>query len=324
MKILYEGNDIVPWCTEVHLTESFRALGHDVMLVAPQDTDPIGLLFLLDSYQPDVFLLTRPWGTRSAVTPQFARRCRERGIPTVGFHLDLFWGLPERERWVRDKSDPLFRMDHLFSTDGAHDTDWSTCGINHHWMPPAVYAPECYDATPDEKWAGVKVGFVGSAPTALGGNYHPEHGHRRELVAHLTDWYGDQFVHVGNGGPIGTLRGGDLNRFYASVPVIVGDSCFVRADRAYWSDRVPETWGRGGFLIHPRVDALVEQLGEGYPGSTWDAGDWSALRDCIDGWLGDAYARGGTRQRIAATIRAEHTYTIRARTILATVFGDRP
>lgn len=316
--VLYEGNDVVPWCTELHIAQSFRDIGVDVIFAPTGRTTPEQLAAMLLEHKPDLFLLTRPWGTTSAATPDFLAMCRTLGVPTAGFHLDLFWGLPERERWICERSDPIFTLDHLFTTDGGHEAEWAAEGINHHWMPPGVLASECYDAEPDRELWPYEVAFVGSAPTADGGNYHPDHAHRPEMVAKLRERYGPSFVHVGNGGDRPTTRGHDLNVLYASVPVIVGDSCLVQRDRPYWSDRVPETWGRGGFLVHPRVDALRELIGP-YPGDMWEPGDWDAMFDQIDGYLGDAYACDNTRERIAAIVRAGHTYTNRVIEMLNTI-----
>ncbi len=219
----------------------------------------------------------------------------------------------------------MMRVQLVFTTDGDHEAEWAAAGINHHWLPPGVLAVECYDAPPAPEWAGRwDVAFVGSAPGPDGrGTYHPEWAHRAEMVEHLRDWYGERFVHVGNGGDMANnldrpnLRGDDLNRFYASVAITVGDSCLVSEDGSYWSDRVPETWGRGGFLIHPYVRKLSEMFLDELPG--WHLGDWALLHSAIDRALSLPDAREKTRWRIAAEVRARHTYTNRVQTILDTI-----
>lgn len=323
MKIVYEGSDSPAHATEVHLAQSFEALGHHVTLVSPAYASSQALAYLVDQTEPDLFLLTRPWSCQPLVNDKLLERWRRRGIVTAGFHLDRFWGLPERERWVTERADPLFRCQHFFSTDGDHDADFANVGVNHHWLPPAVLASEAVDVPANPAWRGRwDVGFVGSAPTSRGGNYHPEYAHRHELVAWLEQTYGDRFVHVGNGGHLGNnfdrpnLRGGDLNAFYGSVPVIVGDSCFAQSSERYWSDRVPETWGRGGFLIHPYCSGLDALLGP-YP--SWQVGDWKQLRHAIDHYLAHPADRDAVRADIARVVRAEHTYTNRAAEILCTL-----
>ena len=87
----------------------------------------------------------------------------------------------------------------------------------------------------------------------------------------------------------------------------------VRRNGLYWSDRVYETWGRGGFLIHPRVDALGREL-EGVP--CWEWGDWAALRFEVDRWLGDPLGRDMLRRLLQERVRTQHTYAHRARELL--------
>lgn len=75
---------------------------------------------------------------------------------------------------------------------------------------------------------------------------------------------------------------------------MIGDSCFAGSPKGayYWSDRIPETLGRGGFLIHPYVDGLGRQFNllehdepvtyDAGHLAVWDAGDWEALGDLIE------------------------------------------
>lgn len=327
MKIVYEGSQACSWSTELHIRRTLELMGHDVTFVPVGSISTAELEALIAHEQPDLFMLTQPWGAPTATDRCILECCAAQGIPTVGFHLDLFWGLPEREAWVKGHTEPLFDCAHLFTPDGDHQDEWQAAGVNHHWLPAGVFAPECYDAEPDPTWAGVKVAFVGSAPNRTGGAYHREWMHRPQLVQQLGAWYGDSFVHVGNGGTIPFLRGDDLNRFYASVPIIVGDSCFTSPERTYTSDRIWETWGRGGFLIHPyvpKIDALIdiddEENGGELPG--WNVGDWGGLRHGIDWWLRQPETRENLRQSVAHAVRRDHTYTNRLAELLCAVGLD--
>lgn len=310
LSVIYEGAFGASHCTENHVARSLRDLGAEVLCL---ETGTFALdeldRHIIES-KPDLFLLTRPWGRTPSVNRDYLQVLSDCGIVTAGFHLDRFFGLPERESWFA--TDPLFACEHLFTTDGAHEAEWITAGINHHWLRAGVLKAECYDAEPDrEKWPQ-QVAFVGSY------GYHAEWPHRPALIDHLAEWYGERFVLIpGNGNP--ALRGHDLNVMYATIPVTVGDSCFVTPEGRYTSDRVYEAWGRGGFLIHPRVESLIDELGP-YPGQDWRVGEWDVLKDCIDGWLGDLYAHDETRKHIARTVRSSCTYTDRMRELL-TVCG---
>lgn len=300
-----------PWSTETHFARSFEALGHTVIRIQENEPDTWPTIGL-----PDLVLYCRTWDTPE-VRP-LLENARRQGIPTAAVHLDIFRGLA-REHQVAEQA--MFTMvDDLFTADGDA-TDWyAEKGIRHHWLPPGVVADEAFDADSIESLVGRwDVAFVGSR------SYHPEFQHRPQLIDFLRETYGDRFVHIGGDGEhvpeldVGlgaTLRGTRLNEFLASVPIIVGDSCCVSVDGHYWSDRVPEVFGRGGFLIHPFVRALDESMGLAMP--AWSLGDWQGLHDTIETSLRSGH-REGARQQIAAAVRAEHTYTNRAATILDTL-----
>jgi len=60
---------------------------------------------------------------------------------------------------------------------------------------------------------------------------------------------------------------------------------------------VYETWGRGGFLVHPRVDGLPAEFPEG---PDFPRGDMEALAAQIDRWAGDDEDRERVRARCFA------------------------
>jgi len=154
------------------------------------------------------------------------------------------------------------------------------------------------------------VAFVGSK------GYHPEWPHRHELIDFLRARYGERFVHVGPDGQRPTTRGHDLNVLYASVPVVVGDSCFAHWSGRYWSDRFPETWGRGGFMVFPRIDSLREYAAQ-YP--MWDVGDWDRLKMVVDLWIKNPVDRDGFREVLHQLTYRDHTYHNRLAELLDVV-----
>lgn len=326
-----------PHSTESHYAASFDALGWTVYAIQEDELIHDGAMQenlhrLITTGAIDFLLHTRTWGLPDPWATNLWREAEANGIPTAAVHLDVWHGLA-REPEVG--IDSMFRMGHVFTADGDHETEFERAGINHHWLRAGVYHAEAYDAAPDPEWAGRwDVAFVGSAPTARGGNYHDEWAHRRELVARLEDWYGDRFVHIGNGGmrgnntfrdpitgdPEPNFRGDKLNRFYASVPVTVGDSCNVRPNGRYWSDRVYEAPGRGAFLIHPYVEQIEAELGP-YP--CWPLGHWDKLHDLIDGWLAHPVEREVLRRSVAERVRTRCTYRERVREMLEVVGIDQ-
>lgn len=324
-RVLYIGNFGPAHSTETHVARSFAALGWNVVKVQEdrliESPDMQALVSAtVAGGGVDLVAHTRTWGLPEAWACELWRDCAGERIPTMAYHLDRYFGLEASRREDVVATDPMFRMAYVFTADGDHQGDFERYGVHHRWLRPGVVADECYDAEPSRKWRHTRVAFVGSAPTRRGGNYHHEWTHRAELVEHLEAWYGDAFAHVGNGGGFDTLRGAPLNEFYASVPVIVGDSCLYNppggdaAAAHYWSDRIPETWGRGGFLIHPHVQAAADEIGV-FP--SWPLGDWTELRATIDRYLERPDIRDEKRMQLAGVVRSRCTYTHRVAEALA-------
>jgi hypothetical protein len=225
------------------------------------------------------------------------------GIKTASFHLDRFWGLnisDKREHGIGRH--PFWHTDKVFTADGGHQAEFEARGVNHIWLPPAIAARHCYRGISQERFA-VDVAFVGSA------RYHPEYAFRTQLIDWLTKVYGARFRRFAGDTASGVVRERALNDLYASAKVIVGDSCFAGSPY-YWSDRVPETLGRGGFLIHPatpglHIDGLV----------TYAPGDLGELREKIDMWV-----KHGPRlvctDKAMAVVKYHHTYTNRMGSVL--------
>ena len=173
-------------------------------------------------------------------------------VPKVGYHLDKWFGLrrehEERGPLGSDPSPFFTHMDLLATADGGHQDRWAT---RHIWFPPAILGNETELGEARDQYR-FDVGFVGN----LRGYGHKEWaGYRERLWVNLRRWYGNRFnVLPGRGRP--QLRGRDLAAVYASVKVLIGDSCLPDNTSYYWSDRIPETTGRGGFIIHPQVKGL--------------------------------------------------------------------
>lgn len=308
-RVVYYGNFEPLHSTENEVRLALEACGHVVDARQEQDWD--GWLRTIDA---DVVLWTRTRSLSAQVDEELRWEmlagCRQRGIPTVGYHLDRWWGL-KREHEV--ESDPWFRCSLLCTADGGHDNDWSRVGVAHFWMPPAVSEFECVPGSYRPELAS-DVAFVGSWD-----GYHDEWWpDRAKMLAHVESWYGDRFRRWPQPGR-GAVRGPTLRHLYASARVIVGDSCLVPDGdgvpvERYWSDRIPETIGRGGLLVHPEVMGLPLAL----PVFTYPLGDMDALHDVVETLLrrpDDSLARH--RQRCIDYVRAHDTYTHRMRTLWA-------
>lgn len=305
MHVAYIGNvgpDSAPHSTENHVARALEANGHTVVPVheqrfrwVPPQTTGVDLVLWTHThgFAPE---RTHPRQLR------FLEAMRAWGIPTVGYHLDRWFDL-RREPQL---AEPFFTCDLVCTADGGNQDRFAALGINHVWFPPGVSAGECEPGTYRPELAS-DVAFVGS----WAGGYHGESGHRAELVEWLRATYGDRCRFWPAPGEH-AVRGEVLRDLYASVKVLVGDSCLIGTgkNRSYISDRVPETIGRGGLLAHPYVDGVTD--GSLYTAGEhllcWEAGDWGALRDEIDGALTDDEERARIAKAGREHVLAEHTY----------------
>ena len=315
LRCSYIGNvseGSAPHSTENHVARALEANGVEVHRVHEQrfrwvpGEVPEGTDFVLWTHTHG-FAPPRTHARQA----RFLAAMRARGVPTVSLHLDRWFDL-DREPQL---AEPFFQTDLVCTADGGNQDRFAALGINHAWYPPGVSGPECELGTYRPELAA-DVAFVG--PWA--GGYHPESAHRRELVEWLRCTYGDRCRFWPAPGEH-AVRGEQLRDLYASVKVLVGDSCLVGTGRnaRYISDRVPETIGRGGLLVHPHVDGVTDRTLY-TPGKhllTWPAGDWDALRDTIDQALEDDDLRHHVSLDGRLHVLATGTYEVRVRELLA-------
>lgn len=276
-KLLYIGNFGPAHSTENHVAASFRSLGWDVIQAQEDELRGRATWTALwqRAHEADLVLYTTThrWGLPPDQARTLWSSLRARAIPTAALHLDLFFGIPARERTIGDH--PLFQVQDVFTADGDPHP-WSSYGIRHHWLRPGVYADECKPGTYRARWSRYTVAFVGTTSS-----YHREWPYRERMLSALGDRFGDKLlVYPRAGQP--AIRGWALNDLFASVPVFVGDSMsFERVHARYWSDRAYEVTGRGGFLVMPRIDALREELRE-VPSIRWyEWDDYEGLCDLV-------------------------------------------
>ena len=221
-------------------------------------------------------------------------------IPSFSIHLDKFWGIPEREDQIGVH--PFWKTKFVFTADGSAQEKFRERGVNHIWMKPAVSEVYCH---PGWTWDMYRcdVGFVGAK------DYHAQYPFRRQLVEFLEKTYKERFQHITG------LRGHGLNDFYASCKVVVGD-CIFAGTPNYWSDRVPETLGRFGFMLHPQVQGLTIPMAFYYPQNL------EALHEMIEVCLALPEAeRNKAKVECAAMVRSNDTWTLRMREILGIVMS---
>lgn len=315
MRIVFYGNFGVSYSSETHHAASLELLGHEVIRL--QEPKFAADEILAEALKSDLFvwIKTHGWNTPGDMHRTLST-LRDAGVPSISYHLDLYMGL---RRWTQYRNDPfLMGLDHFFTVDQLM-ADWlnENTPVRGHYVPAGVFEPECYIAPPTNcrhPFANDVI-FVGQR------NYHPEWPYRPQLIDWLQDTYGDRFTRIAGDTPAGTTRGRELNRLYADSKVVVGDSLCLNFDYPYyWSDRVYETVGRGGFLIHPRVKGMERHFEDHEHLAFYDYGDFDQLHDLIEYFLRDHDARNEVRTAGQAHVKANHTYTQRWTEILKAVF----
>lgn len=317
MRFAYIGNFQPEYSTENDVRKAIEHLGHTCIALQENNLD----WDILNSYEYDILLFTSTW---SDVAPleQFLdlfKGCADRNIPTCTLHLDTFWGTSRggRKWWL----EAMFHTAYIFTADGDYQDKWKALGKNHIHLPPACRHDAAHFGEFREEY-NFDIGFAGSNGTG----YHEETWpYRKELVNNLRaicEKNGWSFSNPGgeldkpDAGKIS--RGEDMNNWYRSVKVTVGDSlCLKREQSRYTSDRQPECWNRGGFVIMPQIDWVNEYYGEGHPMYLW--GDWDALEIQIKYWLDHEQERNNIVKEKQAHYAANHTYVNRVQTILETI-----
>lgn len=217
---------------EEYIALSFQMIGCEVRRI-PQHYSWIDIKEILLAFRPDILLYTK-WEPEPALLPTLNILKRE-GMKTVCWLFDLYFDY-HRENLVKSRS--YFRSDYVFTTDGGHQHRFDKLGINHKCVRQGIYRPECllFPFKPIKN----EIVFVGSD--------NPIYPERSKLIKDLNAiWFGRKNTNE--------MRGIALNELYSESRIIIGDSF---PSDYYWSNRVVETLGRGGFLIHKEVEGIKE------------------------------------------------------------------
>lgn len=147
-------------------------------------------------------------------------KARKKGIPTICWVFDLKRGSP-----LYYKRKLLhYKADIVVTTDGNDE---------YPTVRQAVHKPE------KKMLRGKKIYDV----IFVGSSY--KHGGRRKMIERVKPKV------------FNNVRGLALNRLLGQSKIVLGDS-FPSSN--YWSNRVYEMTGRGGFLIHPITEGLPDYI----------------------------------------------------------------
>lgn len=314
MRIGYIGNFKVPFTTENDLAWSLDKLGHTLLLMQEDQWTTNDILARSIEEKLDLILYTHThgWNTPGDFDlTQLWQDLRNRGKKTASFHLDYWKGLA-REGDVGKH--PFWQTDYVFTADGGSHDWYIKQGIKHYWLKPGVVERDCYYAEPLDEFKHDVI-FVGSK------RYHPEWPYRSKLVDWLQMTYGDRFAHYGGDG-IRVVRGHELNQLYRSAKVVVGDSlCLDFKHSNYWSDRVNETLGRGGFLIHPLIKGMPKFYKDKKHLVYYQFDQFDQLKKLIDYYIANYAERERIRLEGHLHVKKNHTYTQRMQEMLGVING---
>lgn len=263
MRIVY-----VESFTKVHheqpKVKALQELGHEVIAVEERSVDSIHRVL---NFKPDILLYTK-LKTLNFTRYELVDEAKRRGIITVCWIPDLYWGMTRQKNILGN--DPIFRSDIVLTPDGGNDERWSEHGVNHHLLRQG-FDKEFYYRGGESDCP--EIVFVGST--------NQEWPYREKLCRFLKTTYGNRFRWYGRHDSE-EIRGRHLNSLYNSAKIVIGDSVYAPN---YWSNRIYETLGRGGFLIHPDVPGLSEEYEPYKEFIPYNFDDFKGLWEKIDYFL---------------------------------------
>ncbi len=299
LKIFYIGSFGKLW-DEEGIARAFEAKGCQVFRFEENNLKYVPMKEMLAQHRPD-FVFWAKFKSDPRMRYYVLQAIREAKVKTVCYMPDLYWGLSRQ--WKAEKRQPPFCANFVLSPDGGNDAKWKENKINHFTVRQGIPEEYCYMEKPDPKYA-FDVVFVGQL--------NPGFPYRRALIEWLRSEYKERFRWIGKLNS-DEMRGHELNKLYISSKVIVGDSVY---SAFYWSNRIYETIGRGGFIVHPKIPGLEQEF-EAYKHFVpYNYNDFKSLREVIGYFL----AHDSEREKIAAAgfehVKHHHTLNHRCEQIL--------
>lgn len=301
-KVFFIGDFKKPYSTEVYIVHGLKENGVEV--IEWQEDTPVALHnlinYVVDS-KPDFVLVAK---NRLYTNGKlFIDKMREKGIKTVSWLFDLYHDLPQEMGSTRSMKDSPFSCDYIFTSDGSLKRILPNKDIIT--LRQGIHEPE---ATIFENNFKFDVCFIGSDTYFL----------RRKLINELKETYKERFCHFGVGGMKNEVRGLDLNNILSTCKVVVGDS--VPYDE-YWSNRIYEILGRGGFLLHPKVKGLKEEFEYYKHFVPFDYGNFEQIKQITDYYITHDEEREKIKLAGHKFCKENYTYTKRCQTLLQKVIG---
>ena len=296
LRIYHIGDFSKSYATPNYIAHALEEQGHIVKKFQEnREYTTDSLVGEIQKFNPDFVLFHKLniWGNKIG----FIQRLQKEGIKNVCWLFDLYHGLP-RGLWTRTKYDSQFQADIVFTTDGGHQEEWDKLKVNHRVLRQGIHEPEHQLLEAEKEY---DIIFVGSS------TYY----YRTKLLSWLKNTYGDRFHHFGDIGQP-QVRGMSLNKLFAKSKIVMGDSV---PTPHYWSNRVYETLGRGGFLIHPQTIGLSDEFKPFKHYVPYERGNFKQLGQIIDHYLENDKEREKIRQQ-GFKQASKFTYAERCRELI--------
>ena len=296
IKIFYIGGFSKSYDSEVYIAHGFRQLGVDIKCWDESLNLPLDMLLeRIEMFNPDFVLLSK----NKKYGKPLIERLRGKYL-TVSWLFDLYHDLPREMGCQRSTKDSPFYADRVFMSDGGE------VGIQKETIRQGIHEPE---AVLGKANVDHDVVFIGS-DTYFG---------RHKMIEFLKETYGDRFAHYGMGGKP-EVRGLELNNLLAGSKVVVGDS--VHSPN-YWSNRIYEVIGRGGFLLHPKVEGLDEEFEPYKHYIPFERGNFEQIKEIVDYYISHDKEREKIRLAGFDFCKTNYKYQDRCLTLLQKVIGTK-
>lgn len=207
-----------------------------------------------------------------------------KGLKTASWTFDLYYGTG-REGLIG--TDTIFRCDYVFGPDGGNTQRLRQRRVDYHLLRQGIYDEFCYRGERNERY-NYDVVFVG--------NFHGAYSNRGAFMDRIGKEYNFRWFGKWN---TNEVRGDKLNELYATAKIVVGDSW---PSPSYWSNRLYETLGRGGFLMFPKIRDIEKEYTPYEHFIPYPIYDFEKLKEKIDYYL----TRPDERKKISDAA-LEHT-----------------
>lgn len=277
-------------------------MGYEVTCVQINETSAEKYLAMANSGRYDLLLTGKGWiqGTPAEYDAVYKKVV----IPKVCWFFDLVFGI--KRQFLINTWPPLTQADLVFTTDGGHQAEFEARGVNHVCLRQGVFQDE---AVLGEKHEAEDVIFIGT-------NSHRQDfdwEHRDKLLNFLKTTYKKRFKWYGK---TDGVRGKELNNLLASAKIVVGCSVY---SPYYWSNRLYDVIGRGGFLMFPLIDGIEKEFTPYKHFVPYTYYDFEGLKTKIDYFLKHDKEREAIKLSGFEHAKKYHTYLLRCEKLMEIV-----